>query len=52
MRSGGRTRVQATILIIGAILVALVLIGLWSDGFGLWGNEMVPGTTTPPNNPT
>ncbi|MBB3935944.1 hypothetical protein [Aureimonas phyllosphaerae] len=52
MREGRRTKSQATVLIVVAILVALFLIGLWSDGFGLMGTEMAPGTTTPPGNPT
>jgi uncharacterized membrane protein YdcZ (DUF606 family) len=52
MREERRTKSQATVLIVAAILVALFLIGLWSDGFGLFGTEMAPGTTTPPGNPT
>ena len=47
-----RTRTQGWLVTIGAIVVALVLIGVWSEGFGLYGTETAPGTTTPPDNPT
>lgn len=52
MNQTGKDRSKATLVVIGAIVVALVLIGIWSDGFGLFGSEIAPGTTTPPNNPT
>lgn len=52
MSENAKRRRQGWIFALVAILVALALIGLWSDGFGLYGNEMAPGTTTPPDNPT
>lgn len=45
-------RKMAVIVIVAAIVIALLAIGLFSDWFGLFGTEMAPGTTTPPNNPS
>lgn len=34
-----------------AVAVAILLFGVFTDGFGLFGTEIAPGTTTPPNAP-
>ncbi len=52
MNEKSRTRTQGWAVAVIAIAVGLVLIGVWSDGFGLYGTQMAPGTTTPPNNPS
>ncbi|MBB3952438.1 hypothetical protein [Aureimonas jatrophae] len=52
MQEKAKNRSAATFIVIGAIVVALLLIGLWSDWFGLMGTEMAPGTTVPPGNPS
>lgn len=37
---------------IAAVVIAVVLFGLFTDWFGLYGTEMAPGTTIPPNAPS
>lgn len=52
MREKAKNRSAATLIAIGAVVVALLLIGLWSDGFGMMGTQMAPGTTVPAGNPS
>ena len=51
MRESGRNRSVAMLLTAGAIVAALVVIGVLTDGFGIFSWEMAPGSTTPPDNP-
>ena len=48
----GRHRFAGWIVALAAIAIAVVLFGLFTDGFGLNGTEIAPGTTIPPNSPS
>ncbi|WP_156386480.1 hypothetical protein [Aureimonas sp. Leaf454] len=46
-----RHRSSGWVIGIIAVIVAILLLGLFTEGFGLYGTEIAPGTTTPPNAP-